>query len=230
MLRISLVCLGAALAFLMGLAVPKSASAGAFKCEDRFLDAIDEMRLRRAALKVLPKSVHLDEVGPCRNPDSAHAWISTKKIASLEGVGQWYEFTCRRDAQWWICDPPEFRQSINLLLPVRGASRLVELSFDREFSLARARELARQALEIYVDPSVRLPECENGGVKRSDLVDLRNEQLPSTDKATEVRVSHEGLAESAWLPDVFVSIQFPIAADGAGTAEDMCWNIVIVLA
>jgi hypothetical protein len=219
-----------AMAVLLGVAVPGVASAGAFKCENWWLYEDDEIRLRAAALRALPKHVHLDEVGPCRNPDSAHAWTSTKKVASIEGVGQWYEFTCRRDAQWWICDPPEFRQSINLMLPVRGASRLVALSFDREFSLSRARELAQTALEIYGDPSARLPQCENGGVKKSDLVDLRNDQLPSTDKPTEVRVSHEGLAESAWLPDVFVSIQFPTAADGSSTAEEMCWNIVIVLA
>jgi hypothetical protein len=72
--------IGAALAVivLLSVAVPKAASAGAYKCEENFLDGIDEMQLRAAALKVLPKSVHLDVVGPCRNPDSAHAWISTK--------------------------------------------------------------------------------------------------------------------------------------------------------
>jgi hypothetical protein len=48
----SWICLGAgvaaALAFLVGVALPQSASAGAFKCEDRVFDAIDEMRLRHA--------------------------------------------------------------------------------------------------------------------------------------------------------------------------------------
>jgi hypothetical protein len=81
-----------ALAVLFGAAVPKSASAGAFKCENRWLYEGDEMALRVAALKVLPKSTHLEEVAPCRNPDSAHAWISTKKGTSKEGVQQWYEF------------------------------------------------------------------------------------------------------------------------------------------
>lgn len=87
------------------------------------------------------------------------------------------------------------------------------------------------ALAIYGDLSVRLPQCELGGVKRPDLVDLRyGDSLPSPDKPTEVRVSHEGLAESAWLLDVSVSIQFPTTAGGASTPDAVCWNAVIVVA
>jgi hypothetical protein len=224
--------IGAALAvaILLGLAVPESASAGAYKCEDRFLEVIDEMQLRAAALKVLPKSVHLDKVGPCRNPDSAHARISTKKVLSIEGVQQWYEFTCWRVAQPWKCDPPEFKQLIAYTSAVRGIRRRVALSFDRDVSLARARVLSQRALEIYADPAILLSECEIGGIKRADLVDLRNGPLPSTNKLIDVRVSHEGLGDSAWLPDVSLSIQFSTTTDGAGNAEEMCWNQVIVTA
>jgi len=174
--------IGAALilAVLLGVGVPGSASAGAYKCEDRFLDDIDEMQLRAAALRVLPKSTHLDAVVPCRNPDSAHARISTKRVASIEGVQQWYEFTCSRESQPWRCDPPEFKQAITYSLKVGGVSRVVALSFGKEFSLSRAQSLSQKALEIYTDPTVRLPECEIGGVKRPDLVDLRNGELPAS--------------------------------------------------
>lgn len=58
-----------ALAVLLAVVVPGIASAGAFKCENWWLYEDDEMRLRAAALKALPKHAHLDEVGPCRNPD-----------------------------------------------------------------------------------------------------------------------------------------------------------------
>jgi hypothetical protein len=121
--------IGAALALAVpfGVAVPTIASAGAFKCEDRFLDSIDEMQLRTAALEVLPKAADLDELGPCRNPDSAHARISTKKIQTVEGVQQWYEFTCSRHAQPWRCDPPEFKQAISLSMTVGVLAQLAQL-------------------------------------------------------------------------------------------------------
>jgi hypothetical protein len=227
------VCFGAgvvaALAFLLAVAVPQSAFAGAYKCEDRFLNDVDEMLLRAAALRILPKSTHLDSVVPCRNPDSAHARISTKKIISIEGVQQWYEFTCSREEQPWKCDPPEFNQSITFALEVNGVSRLVALSFDEHFSLARAQVLSQKALEIYVNPKLRLPQCELGGVKKPDLVDLRNGNLPAADAAIDVNVNHEQTAEAVWLRDVDVEIQFPPATNESNAAE-LCWNDIIVTA
>jgi hypothetical protein len=74
------ICAAFALVVLLGLAVPEVAQAQMRKCEDHFLDADDDMRLRPAALKVLPKSVHLDAIGACRNSRSADAWISTKIV------------------------------------------------------------------------------------------------------------------------------------------------------
>lgn len=218
-----------ALAILLGMAVPGVASAGVYKCEDRFLDAIDEMQLRSAALKVLPKAVHLDEVAPCRNPDSAHARISTKKIQTVEGVQQWYEFTCRREAQPWKCDAPEFNQSITLSLDVNSVSRLVALSFDGSVSLARARVLSQEALEIYLDRTVRLPQCEIGGVKKSDLVDLRHGNLPAAEAPIDVNVNREETAEVVWLRDVDVEIQFP-SVKNRSDADEMCWNALIIVA
>jgi hypothetical protein len=229
MLRSSLVCLGAALAFLVGVAVPQSATAGAFKCEDRILGAIDEMRLRRAALKVLPKSVHLDEVVPCRNPDSAHVWISTKKIASLEGVGQWYEFTCRRDAQWWKCEIPEFRQMINTSLTVVGTSHQVQLSFEKDISLGRASTLASRALAIYWDSTSRLPGCGSQPSEESDLFNLYQRNGLSLNKdPVRISVEHNAGREAVVLEDVAAIIGFAApSTDDSATA--ICWNDYITL-
>lgn len=69
--------------------------------ENWWLYEDDEMALRVAALKVLPKSVHIDDVAPCRNPHSAHAWISTKRGTSKEGIQQWYELKMPSGA--WQC-------------------------------------------------------------------------------------------------------------------------------
>jgi hypothetical protein len=228
----SLACfsVGAAIAVIVLLGVAVPASAGAFKCEDRFLDDIDEMQLRAAALKVLPGSTHLDVVGPCRNPDSAHAWISTKKVTSVEGVQQWYEFTCWRKAQLWKCEPPEFKQSISYDVIVNGVRRPVALIFDRDVPLNRAKVAAQKALEVYANPSVWLSQCEIGGIKKPDLVNLRNDPLPPIEKVTEVRVSHEGLGDAAWLPDVMVKIEFSTPTSAAGDADEMCWSVLIVVA
>jgi hypothetical protein len=215
---------------LLEVSAPQFASAGAYKCEDLFLDDLDEMQLRAAALRALPKAVHLAEVVPCRNPDSAHSWVSTKKVTSPEGVQQWYEFTCRRNVQPWNCDPPEFKQAITYSLKVGVVSRVIALSFDKEFSLSRARALSRKALEIYVDPTVRLAECELGGVRRPDLVDLRNGNLPAADAPTDVNVNHEGTAEAVWLRDVDVEIQFPPVIGNEGSSEELCWNDIILTA
>jgi hypothetical protein len=217
-------------AVLFGVGVPVSASAGAYKCEDRFLDDIDEMQLRAAALQVLPKSTHLDAVAPCRNPDSAHARISTKKILSIEGVQQWYEFTCSTEAQPWKCAPPEFKQVIPLSMTVGGVSRLVALSFDKEFSFARARTLPQKALEIYADSSVRLPQCDLGVGRRPDLENLRNGDLPPADTAVDVNVNHEGDVVAVWLRDLQLEIQFPNTTAGANAPDAPCWNMVIVTA
>jgi hypothetical protein len=221
--------IGAAIAFtfLMGIAVPKGASAGAYKCEDRFLDDIDEMQLRAMALRVVPKEVHLDEVAPCRNPDSAHAWISTKKKRSSEGVQQWYEFTCRRNAQPWICDNPEFRQSVSATVILGSLRHLIALSFDKDISANRARLLGQKALEIYSNPTGPLSECESDVLTKPSSVDFRNGPLPPADKAIDVRVSHEDLSDSVWLPDVSTEIHFSTSTDAP---EATCASTVIVLA
>jgi hypothetical protein len=172
-------------AVLFGLTAPRVVHAGMRKCEDHFLDADDDMRLREAALKVLPKSAHLDEVGACRNPRSADAWISTKKGTSSEGVQQWYEFTCSRKAQPWRCEPPEFKETFAMSVNVAGVSHLVELSFGKESSLECARVLASRAIEAYLDPTSLLPSCGVRDLNDSDRLRAQSSlsALPSGENA-----------------------------------------------
>jgi hypothetical protein len=218
-----------AVAILLGVAVPGVGHAGMRKCEDHFLDADDEMRLRAAAIKVLPKSAHLDEVGACWNPRNAYAWISTKKGTSIEGVQQWYEFPCSRKAQPWQCDPPRLKQTFAMSVNVAGASHLVELSFGREFSLERARALASRAIEAYLDPTSQLPSC---GVRSlEEGYRLRGQSslspLPSGDKAIHVSVSNAA-KDSVALDDVNVRIDFRPNADAALTEAACWWQLIVV--
>jgi hypothetical protein len=222
---------GAALtvAVLFGLTAPRVGHAGMRKCEDHFLDADDDMRLRAAALKALPKSAHLDEVGACRNPRNAYAWISTKKVLSIEGVQQWYEVTCSRKAQPWQCDPAEFKQSFAMSVKVAGVSHLVELSFGKEFSLERARALASRAIEAYLDPTSQLPLCGVSSLEEAYRLRAQSSlsPLPSGEKAIHVSVSNEA-KDSVALDDVNVRIDFRPSADAAGSEAACWWQLIVV--
>jgi hypothetical protein len=218
-----------AIAVLLGVTLPKPASAGAFKCEDHFLDEVDEMQLRAAALKVLPKSVHLDEVAPCRNPDHAHARISTRKGTSKEGVQQWYDFTCWRKAQLWKCDPPDFRQLINTTLTVDGASHDVELSFEKDIPLERARSLATRAMAIYRDSTSRLPGCLAQPSKESDPIDLYQRNGLNLDKdPVRISVEHHAGREEVVLEDVAAIIGFAASSEDESAAA-VCWDDYIIV-
>ena len=187
------------------------------------------MALRVAALKVLPKSTHLEEVAPCRNPDSAHAWISTKKGTSKEGVQQWYEFTCRRKAQLWNCEAPEFKQMINTSLTVDGTSHEVELSFEKDISLGRARVLASRAIVIYRDPTSRLPDCQTDKSKQSDPFSLYQRDGLALDKdPIHISVERDAGHEAVVLEDVAAIIGFAAASDDA-SGSAVCWDDYIVL-
>jgi len=155
-----------ALAVLLGVAVPEISQAGMRKCEDHFLDADDDMRLRAAALKVLPKSAHLDEVGASRNPRRADAWISTKRVTSTEQVQQWYELTCSRKAQPWKCDAPEFKESLAMSVKVAGVSHLVELSFGKESSQEARVLLLREQSRLTWIRRRSFRHAESAGLKR----------------------------------------------------------------
>lgn len=229
----TLACIGIDAAFavsvLLGVGVPDVASAGEYKCENRWLNEGDEMALRAAALKVLPKLTHLEDVAPCRNPRSAHAWISTKRGTSKEGVQQWYDFTCWRKAQLWKCDPPDFRQLINTTLTVDGASHDVELSFEKDIPLERARSLATRAMAIYRDSTSRLPGCRAQPSKESDPIVLYQRNGLTLDKdPVRISVEHHAGREEVVLEDVAAIIGFAASSEDESAAA-VCWDDYIIV-
>lgn len=216
---------------LFGVAAPGVGHAEMRKCEDHFLDADDEMRLRAAALKVLPKAAHLDEVGACRNPRNAYAWISTKRGTSIEGVQQWYEFPCSRRAQPWQCDAPEFKQLITLSLRAGDVTRQITLSFGQETSLERAKLLAVRALTIYADPTARLPSCLSDDSKDERWLTLHWQyRHPVESDPVHVSVSWNEKIDTVSLEDVSVNIGFPIGPDETAAPSGPCWNEFVIVA
>jgi hypothetical protein len=217
------------LAVLCGVAVPGVAHAQMLKCENDWLYDYDEMALRAAALRMLPKSVHLVVTGACRNPDWSYGFIETRKNVTPEGVQQWYEFTCRRQRQQWKCDPPEFKQLIALSVVVSSVSHQVELSFDKESSLERARILAARAIEVYFDATSRLPSCGVSRFEEGYLLRTQSSQspLPSGEKAIRIKVSNEA-KDSVTFDDVNVSIDFRRNDTAAGYEAVCWWQLVVV--
>lgn len=233
MARSSRVCLriggATALAFLLGVAVPGVGHAQMLKCENDWLDEYDEMALRAAALKVLPKSVHINVTGACRNPDWARGYIESSKSVTAEGVQQWWQFVCRREARMWKCEPPAFKQLFALSVSVAGVSHPVELSFDKESSLERIRVLASRAIEAYLDPTSLLPSCGVSDPKESYRLRAQSSlgPLPSGENAIHVSVSSDA-KDSVDLDDVGVRIDFRSSTDGAGFEAVCFWQLVVV--
>jgi hypothetical protein len=224
--------IGAALAVavLLGVGVSGGASAGAYKCEDRFLDDIDEMQLRAAALRVLPKSTHLDAVNPCRNPDSAHARISTKRVASIEGVQQWYELTCLREARSWRCDPPESNKAFQTRLVLEGSSHEVNLAFNGEMSLDRALKLANVALKAY-QPSAALLFCGDKESNQADTKDLwSHSPMPAGKVTIQISADTGSATETVWLTDAGVTMDFAIQPNQEIEPIATCWNVEVIVA
>jgi hypothetical protein len=231
----SLVCFGIGAAFglavLLGVAVPGVGHAGMRKCEDHFLDADDDMRLRAAMLRVLPKSVHLDQVGACRNPRSAYAWISTKKGTSIEGVQQWYEFTCSRKAQPWQCDAPELKQLFNMPSVVDGSAHEIELAFDKEIALDRAVNLANAALRVYGNPDAKLPFCNSQVAEESDWIKFRPRlRMPAGKISIQISADDGKTTQTVWLNDVDVALEFDLAQKDGVEVAPSCWGVEIIVA
>jgi hypothetical protein len=224
---------GAALtvAVLCGLTAPRVGQAGMRKCEDHFLDADDDMRLRAAALKALPKSAHLDEVGACRNPRNAYGWISTKKRASIEGVQQWYEVTCSRKAQPWQCDPPVLKQLFNMQSVVDGSAHEIELAFNKEIALDRAVNLANAALRIYGNPDAKPAFCNSQAAEESDWIKFRPHlMMPAGKISIQITADDRKTTQTLWLNDVDVALEFDLAQKAGVEVAPSCWGIEIIVA
>jgi hypothetical protein len=117
----------------------------------------------------------------------------------------------------WHCDPGEFKQMIRLPLTIGDQARIMDLSFSKDISLERARELATRAISIYGDRTVDLRDCATG-----DVMDLRQgSRLPASLQPIRVTVNRESGTESAYLNDVDLSFNVPTVGNDA--PEQVSW-------
>jgi hypothetical protein len=211
-----------ALAVLLGVAVPEVASAGECKCEYRFLDEVDEMRLRRAALKVLPKSVQLHE-GGAMSESSLCACVC---------------FDAKDDCPGWcfalaaVHMPTRFAgilQSIPNPLIVDGTSRDVDLNFHGEISLSHALRLADVSLNLYQNPKAKLASCGSRSAESDWESSRPQSQMPADKTSIRISVKKERTTETVWLHDVGIAIVFAIRPnEEAEPVASCCGNEIIV--
>jgi hypothetical protein len=212
------------LVLLAIIGVPDSGVAGVRKCASHALNREDAAAAGAAARAGLPRSVRPFIAGACWNPDNATASIETRKSTQRNGVKQWWELECRREESVaWHC-PAEFKQMIRLPLSIGDKARIMDLSFSKDISLERARELATRAISIYEDRTVDLHDCVTG-----DVMDLRQgSRLPTGSHPIRVTVDRESGAESAYLNDVDLSFNVPtVANDDPGQVS--CWSLWVVV-
>jgi hypothetical protein len=209
-----------------GVLLASPATAQMLKCERHSLADEDARALQSVARHLLLSAASIESLGPCRNPNSAHAWISTRKTTSAEGVQQWWELSCRRRLLPWHCDPPEFKQLIDTQVHLDDQERHVALNFDKNTSLSEAQSHASQALTLYVDPEARLAECSSGSVEEAAWAKIREiNRLPEKARPLQVTVTRNSGVSSVALDDIQIEIRFPFEV-GAPTP---CWTAWIVV-
>jgi hypothetical protein len=213
-------------ALILGVFVaPGIASAQALRCDSRVLQPDDEQQLITKAKEGLPRGLEPFMAHPCRNPGSAHAEVITEHVQANGGVNRWWEMQCQRDAKDWKCDPAEFKQFINARVVIDGRSRHLALSFDKDTTLNRAKNLSVQALRIYADPTSRLPDCSSGD---DDWQHLRQSlPLPRERQPIQVTVTQDGGTESVMLEDIHIEIRLTTGVKDSGVPD--CWNEWIVV-
>lgn len=223
-----LMTVGAVAVGVVSLAIPAMAAAAEYRCASHSLNQQDTTRVVAIARAALPSS-HILLTAACWNPDFARADFETRQKLTREGVHQWQAISCRRNASTWTCDPAEFKQFIALKLPIGGRSHSVELRFDQETSLKRARALASRALSIYTDPASRLPHCGSSSESgTSPLPQHRQDKRANPSEPWHVSVRRDGLLDSVVLDDVELYLSFPVGGDPASVLLT-CWSDVVVV-
>jgi hypothetical protein len=201
------------------------AAAAVLKCASHSLNREDAFKVKAIARSSLPRSTQSSLSWACWNPENAYARIETRQSGTPDGVKRWWEILCRREGQAeWHCDPAEFNQRILLSVSIGDQSRVIELSFDKDIPLERARALASQAVSMYQDPTVTLRECAGG-----EAMDSRwKKELAKDGQPIRVKVGRENGAYAAYLSDADVSMSVSNVADDAGEMVP-CWNEWVVV-
>jgi hypothetical protein len=200
------------------------------KCESRSLGMDDEASLRVKARAMLPKATRIETVGSCRNPNSARAWISTRPTKTAEGVAQWWELSCQREAVIWGCDPAAFKQLFDMQALVGDRQRDVALTFDRETPLSEAQSRASKALALYFDPVANPPECPASTAVDFECAKLRESNpVPRGNEPIHVTVTLDQGVLSVMLNDVDIEIRWPVGGADTATEAQACWQVWIVV-
>jgi hypothetical protein len=225
-----------ALLCLAGLFVPVSqAQAGMRLCRSHVTDSHDRQLLRAAMQQVMPPDVPAEGIPDvCRNPGGAYASMSTWPRLRSDGVTEWWDVDCHRDkVRQWACESPVHRQLVWVYGEVGGILRRLEITFDEETGLERARLLSVHAMQIIQDPSsapVSACGSRSSGDNRSEWENARRGYvLTPQDRAIELSVESDGGgAVDVSRGGVGLGLRF---TDGsAGTASSkVCWAEWIVV-
>jgi hypothetical protein len=218
-----------AIILLYGLGMPAPAVEQMYQCEFRKLQPNDERRLVASARTSLPPDLEMFVTHPCRNGGSAHAGIVTEHVKESNGVLHWWEFTCRRDAEDWHCDPAERKQFINTSLRLRGRPRQVAISFGKDTTLSQARELSLEAINLYADPASQVPPCSTDLIESRWAVIRARDKLPPPKMPIHVEVSVNTEANSVMLSDINVEIRLPRSTDNVSNLTTACFNEFVVI-
>jgi hypothetical protein len=215
---------------LLAVVSPRAALASIRKCENPSLLAEDEARLFEAVRLVLPPRVQPVLGDRCRWPDSAFAWITTKKITDTNEVTRWWLSSCARDRYRWTCEPAVLQQEFEAHFIVADIAHHVKISFDRETSPAIAKTLVSRALESYASPTPPFAYCRETQGQESKWGILRDgHPLPAGDEAIHVTVSSDGKTTgTVWFGDLVsaddaqIGIQLPVRAR---QKPEPCWML-----
>ena len=223
-------CVAASVLFLVAVVVPRDAAAQMLKCESHSLGMDDEASLRAKARALLSKSTRIETVDSCRNPTRARAWMTTRHTKTAEGVAQWWELSCQREAVIWGCDPPAFKQLFEMLALVGDRQRDIALTFDRETPLSEAQSRASKALALYVDPVANPPECPASTAVDSEWAKLREKNpLPRGNEAIHVTVTLDQGVHSVMLNDIDIEIRWPLGGADSASGSEACWQVWVVV-
>lgn len=209
------------------------AHAGVLRCSSHFTGFHDRALLRTAMQEAMPPGVSAWGIPDiCRNPGSAYAWMSSWARRTPDGVTHWWDFNCHRQRGPWECDSPVQRNLIWVYADVGGILRRLEVRFDDDTGLDRARQLAVHAAQIVQDPaSAPLAACGSGSreEERAQWEKARRAQiLQPRDVAVglSVETAADGGVDVIWEPAADFGLRF---TDGTATSPPVCWAQWVVV-
>jgi hypothetical protein len=217
------------LAILLGVAVPGIGRAQILRCEIRTLQPSDERHLVASARASFPPGLEAFVTHPCRNGSSALAGVVTEHVKESNGVLHWWELSCRRDTEDWKCDPAEFKQFVNTTLLIRGRPRQVAISFGKVATLSQVRQLAFDAINLYLDPASRVRPCSIDVIESRWAIIRARDKLPGPKQPIHVAAIVDADVSSVMLSDVDVEIRLSRSDGPVSNRTTACFYELVVV-